>query len=256
MLKTPIGKAQPAKSGILRAEVECATWKDVSCALELTEDSVFIVTHSLLPVGAQVQLRLSFPNVVEPISVRANVTQVRLSSGPGAPSGFVGEFTFDSNETREAIAVLARRLATVTPPSNRPEKLAGKKVDVLLVEDNLLIRDIFTYAVTRYFDRRPGQINLTLAEDVQAAWGKLHETAFDLVIVDYYLPDEDGARLIARMRQEERLQKTSVIAMSVGGESVRDAALSAGADVFLHKPIVLADLFRTLEVMTRSETAA
>jgi CheY-like chemotaxis protein len=246
--------AQGAKSGILRAEVACATWRDVSCALELTDTSVFIVTHSILPVGARVELRLSFPNVVLPVQVKARVVQVRFSSGPGAPSGYVGEFEFEDDETREAISAIARRLGTVTAAGAPTD--TGRVVDVLLVEDNLLIRDIFQYAVTRYFDRRPGQIRLTLAEDGDAAWTKLRDAAFDLVIVDYYLPKEDGAALITRMRGEERLARTSVIAMSVGGEKVRDAALSAGADVFLHKPIVLPDLFRMLEIMAQSEAVA
>ena len=41
----------------------------------------------------------------------------------------------------------------------------------------------------------------------------------------------------------------SIVGMSVGGEGARRAMLGAGADIFLAKPIVLKDLFCTLEFL-------
>jgi FixJ family two-component response regulator len=38
-----------------------------------------------------------------------------------------------------------------------------------------------------------------------------------------------------------------VVAISVGGQDARDASMEAGADLFLDKPIVLVDLFDTLD---------
>jgi CheY-like chemotaxis protein len=49
------------------------------------------------------------------------------------------------------------------------------------------------------------------------------------------------------MRSEPRLAEMPVVAMSVGGSEARAATLAAGADLFLDKPLVLKDLFSTLE---------
>jgi DNA-binding response OmpR family regulator len=40
--------------------------------------------------------------------------------------------------------------------------------------------------------------------------------------------------------------------MSVGGEPVRRSALEAGADFFVHKPVVVGDLLATLERLGRA----
>jgi DNA-binding response OmpR family regulator len=90
---------------------------------------------------------------------------------------------------------------------------------------------------------------LDQAGDAPSAWLKLLDGRYDVVIVDHYLPTEDGATLIGRLRNEPSLAGISVVAISVGGNDVRRATLSAGADLFLHKPIVLRDLFRTFEFL-------
>jgi CheY-like chemotaxis protein len=117
---------------------------------------------------------------------------------------------------------------------------------VLLVEDNAFIRDMFAYGMHRFFQKRPGTLELEHVGDVATAWQRLSAERFDLLIVDYYLPAEDGAELIARIRREPRYARVPVVAMSVGGRDARDATMSAGANLFLDKPVVLRDLFETL----------
>jgi CheY-like chemotaxis protein len=75
----------------------------------------------------------------------------------------------------------------------------------------------------------------------------LADGTYDLAIVDYYLPELNGAQLVKRMRAEPRLAAVPIVAVSVGGTEARDATLAAGADLFLDKPLVLKDLFATLE---------
>lgn len=240
--------ADSRRSAILRAELyrsPKAIEPEITCALEMSEESVFIVTDGLPPIGEVVRLRLSFPNAVEPLMVHARVNQVRLASGPGTPSGFVALFDVAEND-QEELAGIARRLrrpfeSGVVPPS--------RDLAVLLVEDNQLIRDMFAYAVGRYFGTRAGRVHLDQAPSANAAWTLLASKRYDLVIVDHFLPEEDGASFIAKLRATPKLRDTSVVAMSVGGSEVRRATLAAGADIFLHKPIVLKDLFYTLEFL-------
>jgi hypothetical protein len=50
--------------------------------------------------------------------------------------------------------------------------------------------------------------------------------------------------------------RAPIVAISVGGSDAREAAISAGADLFLDKPVVLRDLFRTLQVLSQQGVLA
>src|SRR5262245_21929685 len=99
-----------ARSAILRAEILRGEESEVACALEMTDTSVFIVTEALPPIGELVHLRLSFPRTVRPLLVSGRVMQVRMSTGPGHPAGFVAEFDVESEDVRKKVADVARRL--------------------------------------------------------------------------------------------------------------------------------------------------
>jgi CheY-like chemotaxis protein len=118
---------------------------------------------------------------------------------------------------------------------------------LLLVEDNLLIKDMFAHGLRRYFEGRGQQVTVDHASDGQEALAMLRAEKYDLVIVDYYLPVMDGAGLVARARQEPALAGLPIVAISIGGPEARDATLAAGADLFVDKPLVLRDLFALLE---------
>ena len=237
-----------ARTGVLRAEISFEAVHEVACAIELTEDSVFVISDLLPTAGTDVELRLSFPHAIEAVTIRASVAQVRIGSGPGTPTGFVASFEGAPEEQRQKIRHVVQRLVASSTKSTPTRDLR-----VLLVEDNRLVSDMFEYALRKYFDSRGNRVLLEHAADVPTAWIKLRADHFDLVIVDYFLPDEDGASLIERLRGDARLAATSVVAISIGGSDVRRATLSAGADLFLHKPIVLRDLFHTLEFLTHEE---
>lgn len=232
------------RTGVFRAEVRYDGVDDVACAIELTEDSVFVISDMLPSVGADIDLRLSFPHAIDPIAVRCSVAQIRIGSGPGTPTGFVASFATAAEQDRERIRRVLQRLAASTQGS------PTRDLRVLLVEDNRLVSDMFEYALRKFFDSRGNRVTLEQASDVPTAWAKLSSAEFDIVIVDYFLPDEVGATLIERVRNDPRLASTSVVAISVGGSDVRRATITAGADLFLHKPIVLRDLFHTLEFLT------
>jgi CheY-like chemotaxis protein len=248
------------RSAMLRAEILRGGDSEVTCALEMTDRSVFIVTERLPPIGESVHLRLSFPRMVRPLLVGGRVTQVRMSTGQGQPAGFVAEFEVESDDEQTKLGDLARRLrrdgrgrdAGSTPPNSRP-------LYVLLVEDNQLIRDMFKYAVEKYFKHRAGRVELIEASTVGAAWTALEtRNIVDIALVDHFLPDDTGAALVSRLRAEgnHARGRVPIVAMSVGGADVRRTMLDAGADLFLQKPIVLKDLFCTLEFLMDSTVAA
>jgi DNA-binding response OmpR family regulator len=49
---------------------------------------------------------------------------------------------------------------------------------------------------------------------------------------------------------------TPIVAISVGGRDAREATLSAGADVFVDKPLVFRDLFNTLRIVAERRCEA
>ena len=240
------------RSAILRAEILRGESAEITCALEMTGESVFIVTEGLPSIGEIVNLRLSFPRTVRPLLVSARVRQVRLSTGPGSPPGFVADFEIDGEDIKQKLVELARR---VRPPSGIAPPT--RELAVLLVEGNQLIRDMFAYAVERYFSQRAGKVHLAQAASVTAAWKHLEERrSFDLAVVDQMLPDETGSSLIAALRRDGTFRRMPIVGMSVGGSDVRKAMLEAGADLFLQKPIVLKDLFCTIEFLMTDVTGS
>lgn len=69
-----------------------------------------------------------------------------------------------------------------------------------------------------------------------------------LVLMDIYLPDGDGRDIIARMRDDDRMQAIPVVAISaLPDRETIDGSLSAGADGFLSKPVSIKALSAELQ---------
>jgi CheY-like chemotaxis protein len=228
---------------LLRAEVECEGHEPfVAHTLELSESEAFIETDAQLPVDAELRVRLSFPRLVEPIHLVGRVTTVCTSTAPGEPAGLEMSITVEAPDDTERLRAV---LATI---EEEPAEESLQGFRVLLVEDNNLIRDMFSFGIRKYFrGKAQGYVTVDCAVDGAVAWTMLADGSYDLAIVDYYLPVMNGAQLVKRMRAEPRLATVPIVAVSVGGPEARDATLAAGADLFLDKPLVLKDLFATLE---------
>jgi DNA-binding response OmpR family regulator len=228
---------------IVRAEVRSSSDTVVSYGYDLTASSVFVVTEWHAAIGTQVSLRLSFPRILEPIDLVARIGDIRIAGEPGEPGGIKLEFDTSSSETSARLASLLER---VRMPQTTADD--GRLCRVLLVEDSWLTRSIFAHGTSKFFERW-GVLAFDQADCAESAWQMLASSTYDLVIVDYFLPTEDGASLIAKLRRDERLARTPIVAISVGGRDAREATLSAGADVFVDKPLVFRDLFNTLRML-------
>ena len=231
---------------IVRAELRAGDDTVVSYGFDLTASSVFVVPEWHAPIGTAVSVRLSFPRILAPIDVVARVADIRVAGEPGEPGGV--RLAFDEAEVGARLMAHLERAGAADPAADRPYR-------VLLVDDSWLMRDMFAYGTAKFFDR-PGALAIDHAEDAEQAWGKLAKSTYDLMIVDYFLPAEDGASLIARLRADARLARTPIVAISVGGRDAREATISAGADVFVDKPLVLRDLFNTLRVLAERRERA
>jgi DNA-binding response OmpR family regulator/Tfp pilus assembly protein PilZ len=215
---------------IVRAEIrsssDSSTSSVISYGFDLTATSIFVVTEWHDAIGTPVSLRLSFPRILEPVDIAARISDIRVAGEPGEPGGIRLAFEPGGGAARSRLSALLEQV----------------------VDDSWLIRDMVAYGTAKFFDR-PGALAVDHAEDAEQAWDKLAGSTYDLVIIDYFLPSEDGASLISRLRRDARLARTPIVAISVGGRDAREATLSAGADVFVDKPLVFRDLFNTLRML-------
>jgi DNA-binding response OmpR family regulator len=85
-----------------------------------------------------------------------------------------------------------------------------------------------------------------LAEDGPSGLARWTEGGWSVVVLDMMLPGMDGVTLCATRRGQG--DRTPVVLLTArDDEQLRGAARAAGADEFLTKPFVYADLVATLE---------
>lgn len=70
----------------------------------------------------------------------------------------------------------------------------------------------------------------------------------DLVLMDWFLPDDNGPALIKRLRGRSEIKQPRLVMLTANATNEsRQQALATGADDFLSKPFEEDELFRTLE---------
>ncbi|EQC49754.1 response regulator [Bacteriovorax sp. DB6_IX] len=116
---------------------------------------------------------------------------------------------------------------------NLPKVDEGNKPSVLIVDDEekicLLIKTFLTQ--TRKFK------NIVIAESVSVALLKLRNEKFDLVIIDYKLPDKDGTSLVDLTSKSLQFRNLKYLMISgyLDGKSMMKV-IDAGVKEVLVKP--------------------
>lgn len=207
----------------------------------ISTGGTFVLTDRPLPVGAAVQLTLSFPGLIRALPISATVKWVR--EAPPEERGVGVEFDLADADTQEKLAALVARIAVGDPT------LVTRILRVLVVEDNphvaTLIRDGLTGGSRRELAGRVS-FQFTTVTNGKDALAAVRAARYDVMIADIYLPILDGAQVIAAVRADEHLRGLPIVAVSGGGAPARAAAMAAGADFFLDKPMRLADIVATM----------
>lgn len=222
---------------LLRAVLHYRRAKVVAHTVELSSSLVFVQTHCHAQIGERIRLELSFPGLVAPFSLETQVIAHRMQLAPGEPCGLVLGFLFYSERERE----LLQQLLVAAPTDDS----ASARYNVLVVEDNDFIRDAFAFGVGRLANGTE-HLSVDMVSDSHDVWERLANHRYDLAIVDYFLPTDNGDRLITRLRNDSMLASLPIFVFSAGGADVRRAALDAGADMFLQKPVIMRSLFPTI----------
>ncbi len=92
------------------------------------------------------------------------------------------------------------------------------------------------------------------APNLQKAKEALEKQEYDLIILDWMLPDGSGVEFLAQMRKE--FYSTSVLLLSSKAEiDEKVEALDAGADDYLAKPFSNIELLARIRALLRRESA-
>ena len=206
----------------------------------LSEGGTFVSTSRELAIGTRVRLVLSFPGLLERLAVSGIVRWAR-TRGDEADAG--AGIEFEPGTSEGPLADVIERIRAGHPGTvTRPVRL-------LVVEDNRHIAKLIEQGLLGSMRRDHTGLKFAFrdAEDGRAAVEILRKEPIDALVIDIYLPILDGSKVIATARTELGLTKLPIIAFSAGGEAARRAALTAGADIFLDKPMRLRMVLETLQ---------
>jgi two-component system copper resistance phosphate regulon response regulator CusR len=122
-------------------------------------------------------------------------------------------------------------------------------IRILVVEDEAKIADFLVRGL-----REEGYA-VEHAADGGSAWGALRSGGWDLVLLDWWLPGEDGLTLLQRFR---RLDRQTPVLFLTARDAVDDRVrgLDAGADDYLPKPFAFAELLARIRALVRRRDAA
>lgn len=106
---------------------------------------------------------------------------------------------------------------------------------VLLVEDELKLRESLVEGL------RLEEWSVTPAATGAEAKQQLAVSDFDLVVLDWMLPDADGLEIVQNLRSRGK-QMPVLMITARAGLAGKDLAMSAGVTAFLTKPFSFDDL--------------
>ena len=112
---------------------------------------------------------------------------------------------------------------------------------ILLVDDSLTDRAAFRRFLTQGGDRT---YKILDAESGEESLTLLEQNSIDLVLLDYNLPDTDGLSLLERIKQCPGADIPIIVLTGEGDERVAAQAIKLGAQEYIVKQQLIADVLR------------
>ena len=114
---------------------------------------------------------------------------------------------------------------------------SGDRSKVMIVDDDPISLQVLAIMLNKW------EIEVTTLQDPQKFWQVLEETSPDLLILDLIMPEYDGLDLCRAVRTDPLWQDLPIVFLSAHSDRATTRQLfAAGADDYLSKPIVAADL--------------
>ncbi|MGB7737490.1 MAG: response regulator [Steroidobacteraceae bacterium] len=138
----------------------------------------------------------------------------------------------------------ADAVAPATPATTAGERLPGLGLKVLVVDDNVINREVASAMLEELSCR------VVIAEDGRTAVEHGRTSRFDVILMDCQMPVMDGYAATAAIRSDESgrgTPPTTIIALTANALARdRERCLAAGMDSFLSKPFTQAQLEQML----------
>jgi uncharacterized protein (TIGR02266 family) len=201
----------------------------------LSSGGTFVATSRDLEIGTEVQLVLQFPGLLRPMAL-AGIVRWKRQDEAGCGIEFI------DGVQRVELAEMMERIRRRDPSTMH------LSYRVLIVEDNVHIAGLIQQGLanSKNFGERVS-FQCTQANNGKRACELLAAAVFDALIIDVYLPALDGTDVIVHARQALGLRTLPIIAVSGGGDAARKLAMTAGADVFIDKPMRLKQVVETMQ---------
>jgi len=123
------------------------------------------------------------------------------------------------------------------------------KKSVLVAEDHPDGRKL----VVRLLDKL-GVSNVVAVANGQEAQGQLQDQSFDLLLVDWHMPQLDGLGLLQAVKADDTLKQMKVLMVTADDDKEHILqAILAGADGYLVKPVTQERLQQKLEDIFKDE---
>lgn len=208
----------------------------------LSSGGTFIHTARVFELGTAIQLVLSFPGLLQPLALEGVVRWSRGGAQPGIGVEFITGAAIDR------LDALVVKLRSGGGPVVRV-------VRVLVADDNTHVAELICSGLGASAKRTFGDALAFVfqrADNGATALEMVRSESFDLAIIDVYMPVLDGPHLISDIRNQLGLSDLPIIAVSGGGESARESALGAGANMFLDKPMRLRTVIDSMRQLVKA----
>ena len=110
--------------------------------------------------------------------------------------------------------------------------MPAEKIKILIIEDEEDIRELMSFHLSKQ------DMDIDKAGDGKTAYDKLLKNKYDLVIMDWMIPDVSGLDLISWIRKKEHIQYKTPILMVTAKSDPESIVLGleTGADDYMVKP--------------------
>jgi len=123
--------------------------------------------------------------------------------------------------------------------------------NALVVDDHHAMREMAQFFLNAW--DIPNKSAKSAMEALQLA----EDEDFDLIIVDYVMPNMDGLELTERVRSMDRFKQTRIIMLTaLQAEQLGQKAIAGGCDAFLTKPLRQSHFLDCLRALSAGETGA
>ncbi|OBK14318.1 SpoIIE family protein phosphatase [Mycobacterium asiaticum] len=193
-----------------------------------------ITAESTEGVGTSFTVRLPFGTAHLPAEELVSPSETSSATDQIAAPYVQEALRWLPRETRESATSTAVPAAATMPAQGNREELRAR---VLVADDNVDMREYLANLLTA------SGYEVSSFADGQQALDAIRSRLPDLVISDVMMPGLDGLQLLAALRNDPRTAALPVLLLSArAGQEASVEGLLAGADDYLVKPFVAADL--------------